>query len=190
MKLFWTGTDSLMLIDYSMRSFRKKVYWQLFRIVVRVMELFIEEHYAVSPKVEDNLRRFKFRKKITIRKDYINYLTKYPKVKHKGFNVLYYSPITRGDISFMEWIYGIDIINVVKQYFYGSDVNFIMVDGSDKMGDIFPIIDFYLRPNRHDGASRLIDECEIQEIHYYLSITNPNIDDAIKAIEDVKQNKK
>jgi hypothetical protein len=56
-------------------------------------------------------------------------------------------------------------------------MNFIKVDGSQDMSKIYPITDFYLRPNRHDGSSRMIRECEINEIPYYHSTKKPDIFD-------------
>ena len=42
------------------------------------------------------------------------------------------------------------------------------------MEEVFPIIDLYIHPNRHDGYSRLIRECDIQNIPYYWTHENPN----------------
>ena len=67
----------------------------------------------------------------------------------------------------------------------GENINFIVVDGSRNMKDVFPVVDFYLRPNRHDGASRLRRECEIQEIPYYWTRRDPSVKEAMEAIYEV-----
>ena len=186
MKLYWTGTDSLMLVDYSMRRFRKKVYWWIFRRLIRVMDFFIQEHYCDAENVAENVRRFGTRKKIKVVPDKFN-TTKYNKIKHEGFNILYYFPISY-DKEFTKWLYGYDLFLKAEEYF--SDDFFLVVHGSDDMSNVYPWIDFYLRPNRHDGASRMRQECEIQDIPYYWTQKDPNINDIIKAILDAKANYK
>ena len=182
MKLFWTGTDSLMLVDYSMRKLKKRPYWFVFRILVKIMEVFIEGHYCDSENVANNLKRFGMKKQIKVFHDKLKYNEKFAKIKHDGFNIIYYSPKSRGDTEFGIWLYGLDIIEEVRLLF--PRLNFIELDGTKDMEQIFPITDFMLRPNRHDGASRLRQECDIQEIPYYWTNKNPNIDDIIKSIQN------
>lgn len=187
MKWLWTGTDSLMLVDYSMRTFKKKVYWWFFRRFVRIGELFIQEHYCDAANIADNLRKFGVNKPIKIVPDQVCYTEKFSKVPHDSFNILYYMP-EGGDRKFRGWLFGYDIFLEVRNHFAGSDhVRFRIISGKSDMEVIFPIIDFYLRPNRHDGASRLRQECDVQEIPYYWTQSNPNAEDAIKAINDVKK---
>jgi len=171
MKLLWTGTDSLMLVNYSMRSLCKKPYWWMFRKMTRLMDFFIQSHYCVSENVADNVRRFGTRKPISILVDPAKYTEEFDKVEHNGFNVLYYFP-RKGDRKFNEWLYGWDVFLEVKDTF--TVFNFIIVDGSDEMAAIYPITDFYLRCNRHDGQPRMVIECEAQGIPYYWSRTDPD----------------
>ena len=178
MKLFWMGTDSLMLKDYSMRAFLKKVYWWIFRRFIRVADYFIDAHYCVSEKVADNVREFGTRKPIKIVQDQCDVRT-YKKKAHEGFNVLYYFP-SGGDIKFNKWLYGYDIFLQVKELF--PEINFIVVDGTYNMKMVYPFVDFYLRCNRHDGHSRIIMECDINNIPYYWSIDNPSISNIKKVL--------
>ena len=186
MKLFWTGTDSLMLIDYSMRKLSKKPYWFVFRIIIKILDFWIEAHYCDSENIADNVRRFGTKKPIKIFHDKLNYNNKYPKVKHTGFNVIYYCP-KGGDRKFREWLYGLDLIKEIKLKM--PLINFIELDGTHDMSTIYPIADFLLRPNRHDGASRMRQECEIQNIPYYWTNKNPDINEAIKTIKNEFNNK-
>lgn len=184
MKLYWTGTDSLMLIDLSRRSFRKKLVWLLFRIIVKVLDKFyVESHYVDHSLLKDRLKKFKVSKPIVVLSDQIQHKNKYTKKAHSKFNLLYYMPHKTSDTSFWKWVYGYDVYLKIKDNLSGMNINWIEVDGSKDMNKIYPIVDFYLRPNRSDGASRMRQECEIQGIPYYWSQTNPNHQEAIKKIK-------
>jgi len=186
MKLFWTGTDSLMLVDYSMRKFSKRPYWFVFRILIRIIENFIEGHYCDAENIADNLKKFGVKKQIKVFKDKVWYENKYKKKTHEGFNIIYYNPKGR-DKQFMIWLYGLDLIEQAKEKF--PLINFMELDGTKDMSLIYPVTDFLLRPNRHDGSSRMRQECEIQDIPYYWTQKNPNINDIIKSIQNELDNK-
>ena len=47
------------------------------------------------------------------------------------------------------------------------DVNWIVVDGTQDMAKVYPIVDFYYRPTRHDGSPYMIRECRANNIPYY-----------------------
>lgn len=180
MKTLWTGTDSLMLLDLSKRKLTKRPYWILFRLFARIIDFFCQEHYADSQLIADNLHKFGMKKKVSIFKDRVQHCVKYPKREHLEFNILYYFPEGAMEYKFLAWLYGRDIYEQVKEFFIGC--NFIEVDGSKDMSTIYPVIDFYLRPNRHDGSSRIIQECEIQGIPYYHSNKNPDIEEIKRRI--------
>jgi hypothetical protein len=173
MKLYWTGTDSLMLVDYSMRRLSKKPYWFVFRLLVKVLEYFIQGHMCISDNIADNLRKFGVKKPIEITETKIRYTELMEKVKHDTFNVIYYRPKDTNDREFTDWLYGYDIINQVKHAL--PFLNFIELDGTADMVKVYPIADFLLRPNRHDGPSRMRLECEIQGILYYWTNNNPKV---------------
>lgn len=180
MKLFWTGTDSLMLIDYSMRSPRKRVYWWVFRKFIRIAELFIQNHAVISENLADNLRKFGVKKSIELIPTVYN-TTRYEKIPHEGFNVLYYL-LKGGDRKFRKWLYGYDIFLKIKEAY--PDLNFIVVDGTYMMEKIYPITDFYLRCNRHDGPSRIRLECVVNDIPYYWSQKNPDFNEICKRLDE------
>jgi len=182
MKVFWTGTDSLMLTSaIKRRSLRKRVVWYIFRSLVRLLDKFYAEaHYVDADNLATRLQQFGVSKPITVLPDPIKHTKKYAKQKHEGFNVLYYMPQKTSDVPFWKWVYGYDIYTRLKKEL--PQVNWIEVDGSADMSEVYPIIDFYLRPNRSDGASRMRQECEIQHIPFYWSNENPNFFEAKKEI--------
>ncbi len=183
MKLYWTGTDSLMLIDISKRSFRKKIVYLFFRLLIKLIDPLIQEHYCISQNIADNVKKFGTKKKIVIVDTILLHTKKYKKIPHNGFNILYYLPDNKMEQKFLEWLYGYDILLRTVRYFkYRKDIHFLICDGSQDMKELYPITDFYLRPNRHDGSCRIRQECEIQGIPYYWSASNPNFVDIIKKI--------
>ena len=169
-----------MLIDYSMRRPRKRVYWWLFRRLIRIMDHFIEAHYCDAENIKDNLLTFGTNKWVTVLPDQLRHTEKFPKQPHPTFTILYYLP-EGGDCEFNEWLYGYDVFLRVKEEF--PDLNYIVVSGDHCMRYVYPVVDFYLRPNRHDGASRMRRECEIQDIPYYWTKKNPDVDAAIDEIK-------
>jgi len=180
MKILWTRTDSLMLIDYSMRKVIKRPYWFVFRILIRIIEPFIQCHYCISQNIAENIHKFGVTKPIEIIETRMKHYKKYEKIKHNTFNVIYYNPINSKDVDFTRWLYGLDLIEEVINDM--KTINFIELDGTKDLSNIYPITDFMIRPNRHDGPSRIRLECEIQNIPYYWTQKNPNKNDMIKAI--------
>ena len=178
MKLLWTGTDSLMYKDASMRTFRKRVYWWLFRRYVRLGEVFIQGHAVISDNLRDNLNGL--RKPIELIPTTYN-MAKYEKIPHIGFNVLYYLP-KGNDRKFIEWLYGYDIFLQVKERY--PYLNYIIVDGTYDMRKIYPVTDFMIRCNRHDGPSRIRLECDLNDIPYYWSQTDPDLNKIIDALQE------
>ena len=118
---------------------------------------------------------------IKILHDPLLHPTAYGKKKHKGFNVYYFFPKGKKNPKFIEWLYGYDVIQELQKRI--TNVNWIRLDGSNDMSKGFPIMDFYIRPNRHDGASRLRQECEINNIPYYWSQENPDIEEICKLLK-------
>src|SRR6056300_657292 len=184
MKLLWTGTDSLMLVDYSMRKWYKKPYWFAFRILARILDKwFVQEHYVDAEHLVYNLVSFGMGRPIKVVRDQLNHPVAYPKRPHFGYNVIYYNPTNRrgGDKEFTRWLYGLDIIEEAKRH-TNSFVNWIELDGYADMSEIYPVADMMVRPNRHDGASRIRQECEINNIPYYWTHKDPILDDLIDTI--------
>lgn len=187
MRLVWQGTDSLMLVDVSKRSTRKKIVWMFFRLLVRILDRYYAEgHYVDSPNLIDNLNRFGITKPVTVRPDPPKYGIVFAKEPHNAFNVLYYCPYPA--TKFQSWLYGLDIYEQIRKEFEGV-CTFYRVTGYQDMTKIYPITDFYLRCNRHDGASRMVTECKINGIPYYHSQRNPDINEIRKQLTKAIQQK-
>ncbi len=148
---------------------------------MRLINLFIQEHYVDHKLLGFHLQEFGFKQPIFIHQDSLWHPRPYPKREHAGFNILYYYPRNKKNKHFIDWLYGRDIYLELKQRLDG--INWIVVDGSFDMREVFPIVDFYLRPTRHDGSSRLRRECEINKIPLYWSQQDPDIEEIIEEIE-------
>jgi len=146
------------------------------------MEYFIEAHYCDSENIKDNLLAFGTKKQIVVMPDKLKHIHKFDKERHDKFTILFYLP-KRLDMDFCKWLYGYDIFLKIKERL--PDFHYLVVEGNSDMKYVYPFVDFYLRPNRHDGASRMRRECEIQDIPYYWTQKDPSVREAIKAIEDV-----
>ena len=154
-----------------------------FSLFARIIEPFIESHYVVHKDMIRDLRKFKMKKEIKVLVDPAS-VRKYE--KHESFNVLFYLPRTNNQ-KLTDWIYGADIIQKIIEGF--PELCFIRVDGSQDMSNIYPITDFYLRPNRNDGEPRMIMECKLNNIPYYHSRNNPCVEEIFAKIIKAKDEK-
>ena len=178
MNLTWTGTDVYFLNSIKHVSKRKYPYLFCLRIFTRIADFFVQKHVVVTKHLVSELNQFGLKKPIEVMNNPVLYDNKFNKIKHEGFNILYYRGI-RGDQNFGDWLYGKDIAYELKKW---CEFNIIEVNGKEDMSTIYPIIDFYIRPNRHDGCPRMVRECEINDIPYYHSYENPNYNEMIKKI--------
>ena len=191
MKTLWTGSDVIYATKFPKHSKRSKwVYMFCFRIFAKLTDIFCEGHYVVSKHLINELKPLGLKKPIKVLVDPPLYLDKYDKQPHEGFNVLYYRGVG-GNQKFKDWVYGKDIMNNIDCacVINRIEINIIEVNGKDDMSKIYPIIDFMVRPNRHDGNPRMVMECEINDIPYYWSKENPDIDKIFRIIQDEKSKK-
>ena len=180
MKPMWTGSDVLFLIKYPPSRKIKYIYMFCYRIFARILDFFAQEHYVVSEHLIPELRQFGMKKPIKVLVDPPLLTKKVKKKQHDGFVVMYYRPKTNNQ-TYTDWVYGYDIIKEVEKEL---DCYFLEVDGHMDMEDVYAKIDFYLRPNRHDGNPRMVMECAINNIPYYWSYENPNKEEIIKKIKN------
>ena len=73
-------------------------------------------------------------------------------------NILVYYPNGHQKRVDLKWLYGIDIIEKLKEKH--SEWDFKVADGSIKKDKLYNNIDIYLRPTRHDGMARMILEAK------------------------------
>ena len=186
MDLVWVGTDVLFMNKYPKGTryrFRIKIF--AFRVLVKILDrFFICRNWVVSDHLSEELNL----KRPTMLIEYprsspdYQHLQKYPKAKHEGFNVVYYFPGGRKNPKFFQWLYGWDIYSLIKKHF-DHKINWIIVDGSHDMSKIYPVTDFLLRCNRHDGMPMMVRECQANKIPYYWSKENPSIVEAMLQIK-------
>lgn len=160
------------------------------RILVKFLDrYFVQEYIIDHGNLGDYLRRAGLKKPARVFSDPVKHPRPYTRKKHDGFNVVYYDPSGRKkNKEAIRWIYGIDLIEGLKKEL--PYINFIAIDGTHDMAKIWPIADFYLRPNRTDGASRLRQEAVINGVPFYWSYEFPEIDEAKRDIIWLFNNRK
>ena len=169
MKIIWQGTDSLYLVAFPKQVRRIKIFYVLgLRIFAKFMDVFAQEHYVCGELTESNIRRFGLKKPIKRFNDVVYYSEKFEKIPHTDFNIIYYYPMA-SDNAFNRWLYGYDIYLKLKEKW---DIH--LIDGKQDMSKIYPVTDLLIRPNRHDGQPRMIDECAVNDIPYIWTNTNPD----------------
>ena len=179
---FFIGTDALLISRW---KFPCRPYKRIYQVFIRIrtwfLDFFVDEYWVPHEDMIEELRSFGIKKRIFVRHLDMNYTEKIPKIKHEGFNVLFYWAGDRGNAKFWRWIYGLETFHKIKKEL-GDEVRWIVADGNLDLNEFFPLVDFYLRVNNHDGYSRLIDECDIQGIPYYWNRTDPDAEEAIATI--------
>ena len=165
----WVGTDALKLIKYPPGKFNWKIRIFFERIFWRVFEPLVDEHFVVHPSLAKHLINFGIsEKKISIKMDLglCQYCMKpCEKLEHDGIYIAYYYPGDRGNRKFKRWVYGMDIIDQIIMMY--PQIHWVHLDGKQNICNIYPVIDGYIRPSRHDGLPRIILECLALDIPYY-----------------------
>jgi hypothetical protein len=161
---WWYGTDALKLVKYPptshrswyVRIFLERMFWRLFGWLY-------SEHWACSDLVRSDLVRFGIDpRKIRLEVNREGFEPKkYKRINHAGFNVVYYRYISKKNQVFKDWLYGYDVIQAVERQLDLKGVVFLQIVWNEDHLDtdldaIVPVTDLYIRPNRHDGESRLV----------------------------------
>jgi len=184
----WLGTDALKLTTYPPGKFSWRFRIFAERILWRLLEPLIDQHSVVHPRLSKYLIKFGISDdKISIKMDKGNcdYCIKpCKKIKHEGINIAFYYPGDRGNRKFKRWVYGMDVIEELIRIF--PKINWIHLDGTKDMCRIYPTLDAYIRPSRHDGMPRMILECQILNIPYYWDEKfNPSVGEVYTFVERV-----
>lgn len=162
------GTDALTLVSNPPGTLIWHLKLILYRIKWKILMRFFDEHWVVEKHLGEYLKKYGV-KEYKVKHDYPKY-GRIEKIEHEGFNILYYcpkKPYNLGGYKYLHWLYGYDIFTQLKCL---VNANFIEVDGTLDLNIIYPIVDLYIRPTRHDGYPRMIDECEINEIPVIKSV--------------------
>ena len=195
---WWFGSDSLCLVEYPPGNKIWHIKLFFYRLKWKICSQFFDVHWVVNKNLIEHLIKFGIPKeKIEVQVDKPNYPKPVRKIAHDGFNILYYMPIkphNLGGMKFIKWTYGYDIYLNLKIYFGIEDnmlsgtrhrgIKFIWVDGNYDMSSIYPTVDLYIRPTRHDGEPRMLMECDINSIPYiYSEDGKPDLQTFINRIE-------
>lgn len=189
----FVGTDA-----YLMHSFLPYMGWKwklkvrIKRLWYRFLDKFIIQEYIVDHEnLGEHLKKAGFKKPFRVFKDPVWNPQPFDKKEHTGFNILYYDPTDRmNNKESMRWRHGLELIDKAMDFFDSDfNISWIKVDGTADMSWIWPIVDFYARPCRVDGASRMRQEAELNGIPYYWTYENPCFTDLIEAINKIAKNK-
>lgn len=161
---WWVGTDALIMRLYPPGM--KKRHVLLHRIKMRLLGPLISEHWVVSESLLRSLPKLSAKIVPMLYKP-----TVYKKIPHAGCNVLVYQP---GRNDYEKWVYGWDITqDLIRRW---PQLSWHIVDGKADMSKVYPRIDLYIRPTRHDGDPRMVREAVINNIPYYWSQDgDPNV---------------
>jgi len=204
-RLMFTGSDVLFATRLVggrkfPTKFSKYFYMLGYTVFIKLCDLFVEGFYVVSEHLIDELRPLRLKSAIKVLVDPPLYDEKFVKKAHRSFNILYYRGLGSNQV-FKDWVYGYDVMqdvvgNFTHDWFNAKKVenildvvssrgiNVIEANGDADMSKVYPFIDVMIRPNRHDGYPRMVIECEKNDIPYYWSKENPNVEDIIKFIEN------
>ena len=175
MKTLFTGSDVLYLRQYHPLLKRRWIFIFFFRLFIRLCDLILESHYCVSQRLADELKLFGLKKPIQVIEWQPLHKGKFERMEHEGINIMYRKFTSVRNQNFYDWLTSYDIFLKLKSKF--NNINFIEIDDSHNLKDIFPLIDGYIRFNRWDGGDppRLVRECINSGVPTYFTIGEPDI---------------
>ena len=181
---YYTGSDARWLTETQPTDARKIPYILAARLRAWLLRPLVREYWVDDEYLAGWIRKFKPDAKTRVVRDELWYPTKMKQVPHKGINVAYYMP-RRANRKYAEWCYGKDVVDRCIRLF--PEFNWMRLDGNANMEYVYPYLDFYVRPNRHDGASRLVQECRLNDIPVYHTQHDPDFGtllDTLKKLRD------
>jgi hypothetical protein len=182
---WWMGTDALTMWMCPPGMSRWKVLAHQWKM--RLLERFIDEHWVTGRRLLEDLRRAHGISPTKVAVVYWpgKYQEPIPLQTHQAFNAVYYDP---GGGRFKRWVYGMDVIEALKERF--PQVNWIRLDGAQDLRQVLPLADVYVRPSRHDGAPRIVEECRISGVPVIFSEgQEPDVDKIAKELEALLRSK-
>jgi len=158
---WWKGTDTLKLVMYP--PTKQKLWYVriwLERQIWKLTEWMIREHWVDHDCLIENLEKFGIdTNKIKVVSDPI-WTDKVHREDHEKFTVMFYRP-RAGNQYFKDWLYGWDVIKKIMMN--NSHWQFYRIDQHTSKFTVILLLqttDIYIRPNRHDGRSRLAEFCK------------------------------
>lgn len=183
---WWLGSDVFCLMLCPPGRGMLSIF--LHRLFVVVSEPFFDEHWVDSQDLKDELKSIALideNKPILVEPHIGKNFKVFEKKKHDGINIAYYHP--RTNTRYQCWLYGVDIVEKLRARY--SELNWIRLDGTADMSKILPILDIYIRPNRHDGRSRLKEECRLNQIPViWTNQLNPNLAEICASLDELLKN--
>jgi len=183
MYLTWTGSDVMFLNTHPPHYPKTKIFYRIFLklwALIADRSGLISKHVVTSEHLGWELRKgLKTKLPIEVRPSEIK-LIDYKKPKNARFTVGVYCPLPYS--KFKEWLYGLDIVSELKMNIYFGNVQFYFLHDGKFFDNWITNIDCYIRPNRHDGQSRISLACEKYGIPYLESKSDPKYGDFVKFI--------
>jgi len=191
MKLIWTGSDVLYATRFPKQLPKRKwIYCLGMKIFAKIADKFVQNHIVVSEHLIKELKPLKLKKSFEVRETPID-IIKIDKIKVKRLSInksarsktiIYYLP-AKGNRDFNKWLYGYDIVCKLQIRF--KDHYFHALTGKSNMELVYPYVDAYIRPNRHDGNPRVVRECQYLGIPVMATKENPRLEEFTKFIEQL-----
>lgn len=178
---WWLGTDVWLL--WAFPKGRGKFSVLKHRLKYYLTKFFVSENWVTAEKLRDEFVACGG-KRASVKYHIKGMLTeKVKKIAHDLVNIAYYCPKDSGESY--RYKYGLDLIEKLELMFPYPIVNWIPLDGKFRMSEIYTIIDAMIRPSRHDGRPRMIEECKINSIPYYYSEDRePNLEDMSNFVQE------
>ena len=189
MYITWTGSDVMFLNENPPHYPKYKIFY---RLVLKAWAWIgdrsglITKHVVTSEHLIKELKKgLKTKLPIEVRPSEIKPIA-YKKPRNARFTVGYYSPLPKKTFgwqrSYLDWLYGKDIISGIQTQFQFNKIQFYPLYSEVDFKNWINSIDCYIRPNRHDGQSRLSMACESYGIPYLESKHDPVYGDFAKFI--------
>ena len=179
---WWVGTDVWLL--WAFPKGRGKLSVLKHRLKYHLTKFFVSENWVTSERLKDEFVSCGG-KRDSVKYHIRGMLTeKVQKKAHDLVNIAYYWPSDSGE--FQRYIYGLDLIEKLELMFPYPIVNWIPLDGKFTMREVYSIVDAMIRPSRHDGRPRIIEECKINSIPYYYSENGaPDLEDMSNFVQEI-----
>jgi hypothetical protein len=147
---YYVGSQARWLVKTFPTDIKKIPYITFIKIRAWLLRLFIQEYWVDSEYLIPFIKKFNPSAKTRVVEDEIKYNTRLLKTAHNQFTVMYYYPKNEYNKSYVYWVYGMDIIERLIVMF--PEFNWVKVDGTQNLTEIFPAIDVYLGPTGMMGV--------------------------------------